>query len=126
MGKFIIRVVVNAIAIAITAAILPGITVVNDDIGTYLLIGLIFGIINALVKPIVTLLTCPLVIVTLGLFLLVINGLMLMLTASLSGGRLIVDGLLWAIIGGIIMGIINIVLEAALGLNRSDRREVQV
>src|SRR5437016_4947070 len=120
MGKFLLRVVVSAVAIAVTAAILPGIHVVNNDIGTFLLLGLIFGIVNALVKPIVSLLTCPLVILTLGLFLLVINGLMLLLTASLSGGRLIVDGLGWAIIGGIIMGVVNMVLEVALGLNRDD------
>jgi putative membrane protein len=117
VGKFLIRVVVSAIAIAVTAALLPGIRVVNNDIGTYLLLGLIFGVVNALVKPIVTLLTCPFVLLTLGLFLLVINGLMLLLTASLSGGRLEVDGLLWAIVGGIIMGLVNLILEVVLGVN---------
>src|SRR5512133_3102284 len=110
MGKLILRIIVSAVAIAVTASILPGIHVVNNDIGTYLLLGLIFGIINALVKPLVSLLTCPLVIVTLGLFVLVINGFMLLLTAAFSGGRLVVDGLGWAILGGIIMGIVNVVL----------------
>ena len=122
MSKFLIRVIVSAVAIAVTAAILPGIHVVNNDIGTLLILGLIFGIVNALIKPIVALLTCPFVILTLGLFVLVINGLMLLLTASLSGGRLMVDGLLWAIIGGIIMGIVNMVLEAALGVNNDQPR----
>ncbi|MCL5998895.1 MAG: phage holin family protein [Chloroflexi bacterium] len=122
MSKFLIRVIVSAVAIAVTAAVLPGIRVVNNDIGTLLILGLIFGIVNALIKPIVALLTCPFVILTLGLFVLVINGLMLLLTASLSGGRLMVDGLLWAIIGGIIMGIVNMVLEAALGVNNDQPR----
>ena len=117
MGKFIARIIINAVAIAITAALLPGIHVLNNDIGTYLILGLIFGIINALVKPLVSLLTCPLVILTLGLFVLVINGFMLLLTASFSGGRLFVDGLGWAIIGGIIMGVVNVILEAVFGLN---------
>ena len=117
MGKFIARIIINAVAIAITAALLPGIHVLGNDIGTYLLLGLIFGIINALIKPLVSLLTCPLVILTLGLFVLVINGFMLLLTASFSGGRLMVDGLGWAIIGGIIMGVVNVVLEAVFGLN---------
>jgi putative membrane protein len=121
MRNFILRVIINAVAIAITAAILPGIRVVNSDIGTFLLLGLIFGVVNALIKPIVALLTCPLVILTLGLFVFVINGIMLLITASLSGGRLVVDGLLWAIVGGIIMGIVNVVLEAVLGVNNTPR-----
>ena len=123
MGKFIVRVIVSAIAIAATAYLLqPHIAVANNDIGTYLLLGLIFGIINGLVKPIVSLLTCPLVILTLGLFLLVINGFMLQLTAAFSGGRLFVESLLWAIIGGIIMGLVNMVLEVVLGVNSRDQR----
>ena len=123
MNKFLIRVIVSAIALAVTASSLPGVNVVNVDIGTYLVLGLIFGVVNALVKPIVTLLTCPFVIVTLGLFLLVINGLMLMLTASLSGGRLIVDGLWPAIIGGVVMGVVNMILEVALGVNDRGHRD---
>ena len=83
MGNFILRVLINAVGIAITASILPGITVANNDLGTLLIIGLVFGIVNALVKPILVLLTCPFVIATLGLFLLVINGLMLLLTEAL-------------------------------------------
>ena len=116
MGKFLLRVIVNAIAIAITASLLPGIHVVNQDLGTLLIVGLIFGVINALIRPIVTLLTCPFVIVTLGLFIFVINGLMLLLTASLSGGRLTVDGFWWAVGGGIIMGVVGLILESVLGI----------
>lgn len=122
MGKILGRIIVNAIAIGITAALLPGITVLNSDIGTYLLLGLVFGLVNALIKPLVSLFTCPLVILTLGLFVLVINGIMLLITAALSDGRLLVDGLGWAILGGIIMGIVNVVLETVLGLNRDDNK----
>jgi putative membrane protein len=117
MRNFLLRIIVNAIAIAITASLLPGITVLNDDIGTYLILGLIFGLVNALIRPIITLLTCPLVIITLGLFILVINAIMLLITANLSGGRLVVDGFGTAFIGGIIMGIIGVVLEGLLGVN---------
>ncbi len=116
MGKFLLRVVINAIAIAITASILPGIHVVNQDLGTLLVIGLIFGLINALIKPLVSLLTCPFILLTLGLFVFVINGLMLLLTANLSGGRLTVDGFWPAILGGIIMGIVGLILETVLGI----------
>ena len=122
MGQLLGRIIINAIAIGITAALLPGIHVLNNDILTYLLLGLVFGLVNALIKPIVSLLTCPLVILTLGLFALVINGVMLLITAALSDGRLVVDGLGWAIVGGIIMGIVNIVLESVFGLNRDGNK----
>jgi putative membrane protein len=122
MGKFLLRVIINAIAIAVTASLLSGIHVVNRDLGTLLIIGLVFGIINALVKPLLSLLTCPFIILSLGLFLLVINGLMLLLTASLSGGRLIVDGFWWAVLGGIVMSIVGMILESILGI-RDDKNK---
>lgn len=120
MGNIILRIIVNAIAIAITAAVLPGIQVANNDVGTYLVIGIVFGLINAIVKPLLILLTCPLVFLTLGLFILVINGLMLMITASLVPERLAIDGFGWAVIGGIIMGVVGVVMEGALGLNKDE------
>ncbi len=124
MGKFLLRVVINAIAIAITASILPGIHVVNNDLGTLLVIGLIFGLINAVLKPLVSVLTCPFILLTLGLFVFVINGLMLLITASLSGGRLVVDGLGWAVVGGIIMGIVGLILETVLGIRGKNPKVV--
>lgn len=126
MGKFLLRVIINAIAIAITAKLLAGIHVVNNDLGTLLIIGLIFGIVNALIKPILSVLTCPFIILTLGLFIFVINGLMLLLTASLSGGRLVIDGFWWAVAGGIIMGIVGLVLESILGIrDQKDKEKVK-
>jgi putative membrane protein len=119
--KIILRVIVNAVAIGITAWLLPGVQVTNDSITTYLLLGLIFGLVNALVKPIVTLLSCPLVILTLGLFVLVINGLMMLLTATFSGGLLQVAGLGTAVVAGIVMGVTNMVLEAVVGAFAEDR-----
>lgn len=127
MRNFVLRLVVNAIAIAIVAALLPGITVVNNDIGTLAVLALIFAIVNALVKPVIMVLGCPFIILSLGLLIPIINGLMLMLTASLAGDRLTVDGLGWAILGGLIMGIVSMVLEGSLGLdddkNKDRRRE---
>ncbi len=120
MAYLLLRIIVNAVAIVVTAAILPGITVLNDDIGTFLLLGLVFGLVNAVIKPLVTLLTCPLVILTLGLFIFVINGLMLLITAALLPDRLAVDGLGWAILGGIVMALVGLALDSLLGLNRAD------
>lgn len=114
MRDFFLKVIINAAAISMTAWLLPGVTVINNDLGTLLMIGLVFGIVNALIKPILLLLTCPFVLMTLGLFLVVVNGLLLLITASFSGGRLVIDGLLWAVLGGIVMGIIGMILESVL------------
>ncbi len=113
--SFLIRLVINAIALYITASILPGIHIADDSAGTLLLIALVFGIINAIVKPVVKLLTCPMVILTLGLFSLVINALMLLLTASLVGAaRFQVDGFWTAFLGGIVMAIVSMLIEWVL------------
>jgi len=120
MRNFLIRVIINAVAIAITASIMPGIVLGDDGVGTLLIIGLVFGLVNALVKPFLILLTCPAVILTLGLFILVINGAMLMLTSTLLGAeRLFVDGWGQAILGGIIMSIVSMILEGLLGLDEN-------
>ncbi len=121
MRNFILRLIVNAVAIAIIAALLPGIRISSDGIGTLAIIALIFGVVNAIVRPIVMVLSCPFIILSLGILIPVINGALLMLTAALSGGRLIVDHLGWAILGGLLMGIIVLVLESGLGLREDDR-----
>jgi putative membrane protein len=116
MGTFLIRVIINAVAIAITAQLLPGIEVVDNSIGTLLIIGLIFGLVNAIIKPILVFLTCPAVILTLGLFILVINGLMLQITSLLVGHLFRVENFGQAFLGGIIMAIVSIIMEILLGV----------
>lgn len=114
--SILLRLVVYAVAIAITAAILPGIHVIGNDIGTYLIIAIVFGLLNAILKPILQVLTCPLVLLTLGLFMLVINGLMLWITASLVPARFQIDTFGWAILGGILMSLVGLMLENVVGL----------
>jgi len=117
MRNFILRVIVYAIGIALVAELVPGITVANDTIGTLLIIGLVFGIVNAILKPILTILTCPLVILSLGLFILVINAIMLLITANFLPDRLQIEGFWPAFLGGILMSIISLVLERVLGVD---------
>lgn len=126
MRNFLLRLVINAIALAVTASVLPGIHVKNDSIGTLAIVALIFGIVNALVKPIFVILSCPLIILTLGLFMLVINGVMLLITDALSGGRFTVDGLGWAILGGLVVNVIGQIVETVLGVNKQDKEEDKV
>ncbi|GAB4572862.1 MAG: hypothetical protein Kow0077_13530 [Anaerolineae bacterium] len=116
MRDFVLRLVINGIAIAVVAALLPGITIADDGIGTLALIALIIALVNAVVKPVILILGCPFILLSLGILIPIINGLMLMLSASLSGGRLQIDGLGWAILGGLIMGLLSIILEGMLGL----------
>lgn len=117
LRSIVLRVIIYAVGIALVAEIVPGIHVANNDIGTLLIIGIVFGVMNAIVKPIVKFLTCPLVILSLGLFVLVINAVMLLITAALIPGRLRIDGFWPAFLGGIVMSIISIVLERVLGLD---------
>lgn len=113
LRNFLIRLVINMIALSITAELLPGIAI-NGGAGTLLLIALVFGIVNAVLKPILLVLTCPMVILSLGLFVLVINGVMLLITSALLGDRFVVNGFWTAFLGGIVMGIASIVIEFVL------------
>jgi len=137
MGTLLVRIIINAVAIAaITSGFLPGIRIIGANTYVILLgVGLIFGVVNGLIKPLINLMTCALTLLTFGLFRLIVNGAMLMLTAYFSrlleptiGGRLEVDNLLWGIIGAIIASVIAIILERILGVDddgdnrRRDRR----
>lgn len=119
--RFLIWVVVNALALAAAAWLLGGIEVTGDTtqdrIITLVLVALIFGVINAIVEPIVKLLSLPLIILTLGLFLIVINAAMLLLTGWISeqfGLNFRVDGFWTAVLGGIIITVATWILEAVL------------
>jgi len=117
---FVLRLFANSLSIAFTAWLLPGITVANNDIGTYLIIAFVFGIVNALVKPIMMILSCGCIVFTFGAFLLVINGAMLWITAGLLSDRLMIDNFWWAILGGLIMAILGSILETQFGLGNDD------
>jgi putative membrane protein len=117
----VIWVVVNALALAAAAWLLDGIDVAGDtttdEAITLVLVALIFGVVNAVVEPIVKILSIPFIILTLGLFLIVINALMLMLTDWISGLfdlGFTVDGFWTAVLGGIIITIATWILEAVL------------
>lgn len=119
MSEFLIRIGVYAVAIWIVSAILPGITLADDGLSTLLVIGLVIGLVNAFIKPLVKFLTCPFVLLTMGLFTLCINGLLLQLSAWLVGDRLSIDNLFTAFLGGILMAIVTGVLEWVLNVRGS-------
>lgn len=114
MRSLFIRAIVNALAVTVTAYIIPGITV-TDSLVPLLIVGIIIAIVNSFMKPLLTLLTCPAVILTLGLFILVINGLVLQMAAYFAGDAFMIDGFWAAFFGGIVMAIVNMILEGIVG-----------
>jgi putative membrane protein len=128
MISFAVRVVVNAVAIWVATVLLDGVRVTgggdtSSRVLTYLFIGLLFGIVNAVVKPVVKLLAFPFYILTLGLFTLVVNALMLELTAWLSSHTrltLQLDDFWWtAVLAALIVTVVSMILNAIL----PDRKE---
>ena len=120
--RMIIRLLINAAALAAAAWAVPGIH--YEGWGALVITALIFGIVNALIRPIVVLLSCPLLILTLGLFTLVINACMLLLAGSLAkmfGVAFFVDSLGSAFLGAIIVSIVSVILS--LLLPNPERRE---
>jgi putative membrane protein len=82
--SFIIRLLVNAAALWVATQLVSGVVFTGNWL-TLLAVALVFGVVNAIVRPVTKLVTFPFIILTLGLFLFVINGLMLMLTSAVSG-----------------------------------------
>ncbi|HEY3697220.1 phage holin family protein [Phenylobacterium sp.] len=102
LAKFLIRVIFAAIGLAIAAHLVPGVS--YDTITTLAVAAVLLGVVNALVRPVVFVLTLPLTIVTLGLFLLVVNAAMIGLVASFLKG-FTVDGLVPGMLAAIVTGI---------------------
>jgi putative membrane protein len=103
MMGFLLRTAINAVALWVASAIVPGLHF--SGIGTLLLAAVIFGVVNAVVRPVAVILSLPLTLLTLGLFLLVVNAAMLGLTALLLPGMQ-VDGFWSALFGAIVTSIV--------------------
>lgn len=125
--SFLLRVLVNALAIWVAAWILPGMGIAADAsvvsaVGSpavaavlaYLFVGLVFGVVNAVVRPVLSLLSLPITCLTLGLFAIVVNAAMLWLTSWLSSFtplRLEIDSFLWtAVLATLIIGVVSLVM----------------
>ncbi len=121
MGRLIIRLVINAVALWVASRVVPGIYVA-DNLSGLLIVALIFGVVNALIKPIIQFFTCPFYVLTLGLFTFLVNALLLMLTSYLSGERLGVAGFWSAFLGGIVISIVSTLLSVFLSDDNGRRR----
>lgn len=122
--SILLRLIINAVALLITAWIVPGIHLgaagphpTRDDWVTLLIVALIFGLVNVVIRPIIIVLSLPLTILTLGLFTFVINAFMLLLTSWIAQGMDLgfrIDGFLPALLGALIISVVSFVLSRAL------------
>lgn len=121
MKNFVVKTLANAAALGVAIWLIQNITLTGDSTGdkalALVLVALVFGVVNWLVKPIVKLLSFPLFILTLGLITLVVNALMLLLTSWLSGKLSLdfhVEGFWAALLGGLIISIVSWALNMVL------------
>lgn len=126
MFRLLLRWAINAIALWAAIQIVPGLEHQAESGVSLLIIALIFGLVNALVRPIVILLTCPLILLTMGLFILVINTVMLSLTVWLS--RIFDLGLssssFWAtFFGAVVISVVSGVINLLVKDRREEKRE---
>ncbi len=114
--RILVRLAVVAGAFLLAATVVDGIEI-SGGVWSYVWISILFTVVNAVIGPLLRLLTLPLVVVTLGLFLLVVNAALLALTALLSPA-LSVDGFLAAVLGGLVVAVVSWIGELVLPLRR--------
>ncbi|MEU6384990.1 phage holin family protein [Streptomyces bauhiniae] len=121
MKNLLVKTIANAGALAVAVWLLDKITLTGDSTGkkaaTLIVVALVFGLVNLLVKPVVKVLTFPLFILTLGLITLIVNALMLLLTSWVCGQLNVgfhVDGFWTAVLGGLIISIVSWALNLVL------------
>ena len=122
MTSFIIRLLVNGFALWVATQIVDGVTISSDstssEVLTLLVVALIFGLVNAFIKPVVQLLSLPLLVLTLGLFTLVVNALMFWLTSAIADAIDVpfhVDGFFWAaVLGALVVSFVSWILNLLL------------
>jgi putative membrane protein len=126
LDRLLISWIINAVALAAAAYLVPGITIVGETAwATVAIMALIFGLINALIRPLLKLLTCPLIILTLGLFTLVINGLMLWFSSWIGrqfGVGFTVEGFWSAFWGALVISVVSFFLSLVFRDDQGQRR----
>ena len=108
----IIRILISAVAVYVASLFIPGISVSGGPT-TYLIVAVVLGLLNAFIKPILTVLTIPITVITLGLFLLVINVLMVYLTDYLVSG-FHVSGFIAALLFSFVVSIVTALIDAVV------------
>lgn len=126
LDRFLVRWAINAVAIWVAIRIVPGIVPTDRSVEAYIVIALVFGLVNAIIRPVVALLTCPLIILTLGLGTLLINTAMFWLAGEIGqslGYGFTVDGFWPAFWGALVVSIVSMVLSGLVGERRGREDE---
>ena len=118
LRRFLQSWAINTLAVLVTVYIVPGIHFTDNSLLTPFVTSLVLGILNAFIRPIVMLLALPLLIFTLGLFMLVINALLLSLVDWLLP-QFQIDSFGWALLGAIVISIVSLVLNVLTGTGRT-------
>jgi putative membrane protein len=108
---FIIKIIISTLAVLISSFLLPGVRIEDNNFFTALLVAVVLAFLNAVVKPIMVILTIPITIVSLGLFLIVINALIILLASKLVSG-FHVNGFWWALLFSLILSMVTSILES--------------
>jgi putative membrane protein len=118
--KFILKIIISALAIIVSSLLLPGVEI--SSAWNALVVAAVLSFLNAIVKPIMIILTIPITIFTLGLFLVVINALMILLAAYLVDG-FSVNGFWYALLFSIVLSLTTTVFEKLAGESDNKRKE---
>ncbi|GGE97234.1 putative membrane protein [Chishuiella changwenlii] len=110
---FIINLLVSALVVFGLANILPGVSI--KGYGSAIIVALVIGLLNAVVKPILSFISFPITVLTLGLFSLVITAIIILLASAIMGDSFHVDGFLYALIFGVVLAIVNSLIGGMLG-----------
>lgn len=108
---FIIKLIISTLAVLISSYLLPGVEIQGNSFFTALIVAAVLSFLNAIVKPIMIVLTIPITIFTLGFFLLVINAVIILITSRLVDG-FVVHGFWWALLFSFILSIVTSILES--------------
>jgi putative membrane protein len=125
MTKFLLRWAINAVAIYLAVLIVPGIEL-QGDWTSVIWLALISGLINALLRPLLMFLTCPLILATLGVFALMVNTFLFWLTGQIGrsfGVGLYIDDFMSAFLGGLVITIVSVILNLILKDELKGRRK---
>jgi putative membrane protein len=109
--RFIIQLIISTLAVLITAYLLPGVEIVDNNFFTAVIVAAVLSFLNAVVKPIMVVLTIPITLFTLGFFLLAINAFIVMLASRIVDG-FHVKGFWWALLFSFILSMVTSILES--------------
>lgn len=124
--KLILRLALNAGAVFLAVYLIPGLVPQNDIWWAYVIFGLVLGLLNGLLKPLLKLLTCPLILLTLGLFNLVINTIMLYAAnwiGSMFDSGLYIESFWSALLGAVIISVVNVLFDGLIKDSKKKKKK---